>query len=92
MHGRPGDGIRLEIGGDPLPSGMARPNLMRWSGRSQDLLAKAVNDPAFVASIQAKGIPVAHLRLWVAQTDVPSTYRGRMRGWLEDWAHANAAS
>ena len=71
---------------------MARPNLMRWSGRSQDLLAKAVADPAFVASIQAKGIPVAHLRLWVAQTDVPTTYRGRMRGWLEDWAHANAAA
>ena len=63
---------------------------MRWSGRSQDLLTRAVADPAFIAAMQANGIPVAHLRLWVAQTDVPTTYRGQMRGWVEDWAHARA--
>jgi hypothetical protein len=69
---------------------MARPNLLRWSGRSQDLLAKAVADPTFVAAMQAHGIPVSHLRLWVAQTDVPITFRGQVRGWVEDWAHAKA--
>jgi len=66
-----------------------RPNFMRWSGHSQDLLAKAVADPAFIAAMQAKGIPESQLRLWVAQTDVPITFRGQMRGWVEDWAHAN---
>ncbi len=69
---------------------MARVNLMRWSGRSQDLLAKAVADPAFIAAMQANGIPESQLRLWVAQTDVPTTFRGQMRGWVEDWAHAKA--
>ena len=69
---------------------MPRPNLMRWSGRSQDLLARAVADPVFVAAMQAHGIPATHLRLWVAQTDVPITFRGQMRGWVEDWAHARA--
>ncbi len=68
---------------------MPRPNLMRWSGHSQDLLTKAVADPAFIAAMQAKGIPESQLRLWVAQTDVPITFRGQMRGWVEDWAHAN---
>ncbi len=69
---------------------MPRPNLLRWSGRSQDLLAKAVADPAFIAAMQANGIPATHLRLWVAQTDVPITFRGQMRGWVEDWTHAKA--
>lgn len=70
---------------------MARVNLMRWSGRSQDLLVRAIADPAFVAAMQTRGIPISQLRLWVAQTDVPITYRGQMRGWLEDWEHANAS-
>ena len=68
---------------------MARPSTLRWSGRSQDLLIRAVADPAFVVAMQARGIPAAHLRLWVAQTDVPTTYRGQMRGWVKDWAHVN---
>ena len=68
---------------------MARPNTMRWSGRSQDLLARAITDPAFVAAMQANGIPESQLRFWVAQTEVAVTFRGQMRGWLEDWAHAN---
>jgi len=68
---------------------MARVNLMRWSGRSQDLLARAAADTAFVADMQSRGIPESQLRLWVAQTDVPVTFRGQMRGWVEDWAHAN---
>ena len=68
---------------------MPRPNCLRWSGRSQDLLARAVADPVFVTAMQANGIPATHLRLWVAQTDVPTTFRGQMRGWVEDWAHAN---
>ena len=63
---------------------------MRWSGRSQDLLARAVADSSFIAAMQANGIPESQLHLWVAQTDVPITYRGQMRGWVEDWAHANA--
>lgn len=71
---------------------MARVNLMRWSGRSQDLLAKAVADPAFITAMQANGIPESHLRLWVAQTDVPITFRGQMRGWVEDWGHTNAGT
>lgn len=63
---------------------------MRWSGHSQDLLARAMADPAFVADMLTRGIPVAHLRLLVAQTDVPITFRGQMRGWVEDWPHAKA--
>ena len=82
------------FGGDSLTvayvSLMARVNLMRWSGRSQDLLLRAVADPDFIAAMQARGIPESQLRLWVAQTDVPITYRGQMRGWVEDWAHAKA--
>ena len=69
--------------------GMARVNLLRWSGHSQDLLARAVADPAFVADMLTRGIPASQLRLWLAQTDVPITFRGQMRGWVEDWAHAN---
>ncbi len=69
---------------------MAQMNIMRWSGRSQDLLFQAVSDPAFIAAMQARGIPESQLRLWVSQTDVPSTFRGQMRGWLEDWAYATA--
>ena len=83
-------------GGDGLfvayVSSMARVNMMRWSGRSQDLLARAVTDPAFVAAMQARAIPESQLRLWLAQTDVPITFRGPMRGWVEDWAHANAGA
>lgn len=69
---------------------VARPNIMRWSGRSQDLLARAITDPAFIATMMARGIPESQLRLWVAQTDAPTTFRGQMRGWVEDWAHAGA--
>lgn len=68
---------------------MARINTMRWSGRSQDLLARAVADPAFIAAMQAKAIPESQLRLWVSKEEVPITCRGQMRGWVEDWAHAN---
>lgn len=71
---------------------MARVNVMRWSGHSQDLLARAIADPAFVAIMQTRGIPESQLRLWVAQTDVPITYRGQMRGWVEDWAHTHASN
>ena len=71
---------------------MARVNLMRWSGRSQDLLMRALADPGFIADMQARGIPSSQLRLWVAQTDVPITFRGQMRGWVEDWAHSNPGS
>ena len=71
---------------------MPRPNTLRWSGRSQDLLARAVADPVFIAAMQVNGIPATHLRLWVAQTDVPITFRGQMRGWVEDWAHTNSPS
>ena len=74
----------------PYVSSMARVNKMRWSGRSQDLLIRAVADPAFIAVMQSRGIPESQLRLWVAQTDVPITFRGQMRGWVEDWAHAKA--
>ena len=81
------------LGGDDrftaYGSSMARVNLMRWSGRSQDLLIRAVADPDFIAAMQTRGIPASHLRLWVAQTDVPTTFRGQMRGWVEDWAHDN---
>ena len=69
---------------------MARPNTMRWSGRSQDLLIRAVADSRFIIAMQGRGVPESQLRLWIAQTDVPVTFRGQMRGWLEDWAHANA--
>ena len=69
--------------------GMVRMNTMRWSGRSQALLAQAVTDPGFISAMQAKGIPESQLRLWMSQTDVPITFRGQMRGWLEDWANAN---
>jgi len=69
---------------------MARVNLMRWSGRSQDLLARAVADPAFIAAMQARAIPESQLRLWVSKEDVPITFRGQMRGWVEDWAHTSA--
>ncbi len=69
---------------------MARPNTMRWSGRSQDLLVRAILDPAFVVAMQTRGVPESQLRLWIAQSDVPVTFRGQMRGWLEDWAHAKA--
>jgi hypothetical protein len=55
---------------------MVKVNTLRWSGRSQGLLAKAVADPAFVATMQARGVPESHLRLWVAHTDVPITSRG----------------
>lgn len=68
---------------------MARFNTMRWSGRSQDLLARAVADPAFIAGMQAHGITESHLRLWVSKEEVPVTFRGQMRGLVEDWAHAN---
>lgn len=68
---------------------MVRVNTMRWSGRSQCLLIQAVLDPGFVADMQVLGIPVAHLRHWIVQTDVPITFRGQMRGRLEDWAIAN---
>ena len=71
---------------------MARMNIMRWSGHSQDLLVRAVADPAFVAAMLGKGIPESHLRLWVSQKDVPGLFRGQMRGWVEDWAHANAGA
>lgn len=64
--------------------------MMRWSGRSQDLLAKAVANPDFIAAMQFRGISESQLRLWVAQTDVPITFRGQMRGWVEDWAHTTA--
>lgn len=81
-------------GGDCLFSAyvslMARVNLMRWSGHSQDLPAKAVADTTFIAAMQANGIPESQLRLWVAQTDLPITFRWQMRGWVEDWAHAYA--
>lgn len=66
---------------------MVRVNTMRWSGRSQDLLIRAAADAAFVADMRAAGIPEAHLRNWISQTDVPITFRGQMRGWLEDWAY-----
>lgn len=69
---------------------MATTNTLRWSGRSQDLLAQAVTDGAFVLAMQARGIPESHLRLWVAKIDVPITVRGQMRGWLEDWMHVKA--
>ncbi len=71
------------FGGDGLTeayvSTMTRVNLMRWSGRSQDLLVRAVADPALIAAMQANGIPESQLRLWVAQTDVPITF------WLRTW-------
>ena len=70
---------------------MARMSTMRWSGRSQDLLIQAVADPAFVSAMRARGVPESQLRLWVAQTDVPITFRGQMRGWLEDWMHAKSS-
>ncbi len=65
---------------------------MRWSGHSQDLLAQAITDPGFVATMRSRGIPESQLRLWVAQTDVPITFRGQLRGWVEDWAHAKASA
>jgi hypothetical protein len=68
---------------------MARLNTLRWSGRSQGLLAQAVADPTFLAAMQLEGIAESHLRLWISLTDVPITMRGLMRGRLEDWAHAN---
>lgn len=68
---------------------MARPNTMRWSGRSHDLLVKAIADSEFVTAMQLHGIPEAHLRLWIAQIDVPPTFRGQLRGWLEDWEYNN---
>lgn len=74
----------------PYPAAMVRPNTMRWSGRSQDLLVKAVADPAFVREMQTRGVPESQLRFWIVQTDVPITFRGQMRGLLEDWAHAHA--
>ena len=68
---------------------MPKLHAMRWSGRSQVLLIQAVSDPAFVGSMQARGIPESYLRLWIAQNDVATKYRGNLRGWLEDWAHDN---
>ncbi len=77
-----------------LPSipAMARVNMMRWSGRSQDLLVRAVADQTFVADMLSRGIPESQLRLWIAKEEVPISFRGRMRGWVEDWAHANPES
>lgn len=69
---------------------MPRPNTLRWSGHSQDLLAKAVADPAFVVAMQSRGIPAYQMRLWISNEDVPITLRGKVRGWVEDWAHANS--
>jgi len=68
---------------------MARFNTMRWSGRSQILLARAVADPAFVADMLAHGIRESHLRLWASNKEVPASFRGHMRGRVEDWAIAN---
>ena len=68
---------------------MARFNTMRWSGRSQILLTRAVADPAFVAEMLAHGILESHLRLWASKEDVPASFRGQMRGRVEDWALAN---
>ena len=68
---------------------MARLNFMRWSGRSQCLLIQAVLDPAFIESMQSNSIPESQFRLWIAKEDVPTTYRGRVRGRFEDWATAN---
>jgi len=39
--------------------------------------------------MQVRGIPESQLRLWLAKEEVPITFRGQMRGWVEDWAHAN---
>jgi len=68
---------------------MAKVTGRPWSDRSQSLLRKAVTDPSFVSAMNIRGIPVAHLQLWIVLNDVPNLSRADLRCWLEDWAHAN---
>jgi len=68
---------------------MAKENGRPWSDRSQSLLRKAVTDPSFVSTMNARGIPVSQLHLWIVQCEVPNASRANMSCWLEDWAHAN---
>lgn len=68
---------------------MVKVNSMRWSGRSQDLLVRAIADPAFIVAMRKHGLPESQMRLWLSLIDVPITYRAQLRGWLEDCAHGH---
>jgi hypothetical protein len=67
-----------------------RASRLPWSSHSQSLLVRAIQDPAFVTELRQRGYVDSHVKLWIAQAEVPVTYRGEMRAMVEDWAHAQA--
>ena len=71
---------------------MVHNNTMRWSSRSQDLLARAVVDPAYINAMQAKGLSESQLHPWVAKDEVPISFRDQAGSLVEDWTYANLRS
>lgn len=58
-----------------------------WSSNNHAILARAADDPAFLADALRDGITAHAIHTWVASGDVPKTFRATMRALTDNWFH-----
>lgn len=65
-----------------------RRSTIPWSSASHQRLAAVAGDPDFLALVMGKGYSRSQIQGWIANGDVPTTYRGEIRALVDGWGAA----
>jgi hypothetical protein len=63
-----------------------------WSNANHALLARAVEDPVFMASVRATIYDEQRVLGWVKEGDVPKTFRIITLSLIDDWNHKRSSA